>query len=127
MSSLGTVVTVHTHLGLAVNRMTMLVFMDQLVQATRAKIQDVRSDCPGKPIILVGFNTGSALACQVILFKFYAILVGSSSSYEECGSATATNTSKCFSFLFCFLDSNEGKERSEKTFQRSCGAYWAVS
>lgn len=43
----------------------MLVFMDQLVQATRAKIQDVRSDSPGRPIILVGFNTGSALACQV--------------------------------------------------------------
>ncbi|XP_032675346.1 KAT8 regulatory NSL complex subunit 3 isoform X2 [Odontomachus brunneus] len=65
LGSLGMVVTVHTHLGLAANRMTMLVFMDQLVQATRAKIQDVRSDSPGRPIILVGFNTGSALACQV--------------------------------------------------------------
>ncbi|EZA55410.1 hypothetical protein X777_04371 [Ooceraea biroi] len=59
------VATVHTHLGLAANRMTMMVCMDQLVQATRAKIQDVRSDCPGRPIILVGFNTGAALACQV--------------------------------------------------------------
>nr|XP_012222923.1 PREDICTED: KAT8 regulatory NSL complex subunit 3 isoform X1 [Linepithema humile]XP_012222924.1 PREDICTED: KAT8 regulatory NSL complex subunit 3 isoform X1 [Linepithema humile] len=65
LGTLGTVVTVHTHMGLAGNRMTMLVCMDQLVQATRAKIQDVRSDCPGRPIILVGFNTGSALACQV--------------------------------------------------------------
>ncbi|EFN82752.1 Uncharacterized protein KIAA1310 [Harpegnathos saltator] len=65
LGSLGMVITVHSHLGLAANRMTMLVVMDQLVQATRAKIQDVRSDYPGRPIILVGFNTGSALACQV--------------------------------------------------------------
>ncbi|XP_018316265.1 KAT8 regulatory NSL complex subunit 3 [Mycetomoellerius zeteki] len=65
LGSLGMVATVHTHMGLAVNRMTMMVCMDQLVQATRAKIHDVRSDCPGRPIVLVGFNTGAALACQV--------------------------------------------------------------
>lgn len=65
LGSLGMVATVHTHMGLAANRMTMMVCMDQLVQATRAKIQDVRNDCPGRPIILVGFNAGAALACQV--------------------------------------------------------------
>lgn len=65
LGSLGMVATVHTHMGLAANRMTMMVCMDQLVQATRAKIQDVRSDCPGRPIILVGFNSGAALACQI--------------------------------------------------------------
>lgn len=68
LGSLGMVATVHTHMGLAVNRMTMMVCMDQLVQATRAKIHDVRSDCPGRPIVLVGFNTGAALACQVIFY-----------------------------------------------------------
>ncbi|XP_012153364.1 reduction in Cnn dots 1 isoform X2 [Megachile rotundata] len=65
LGALGMVVTVHTHLGLAANRMTMMVCIDQLVQATRTKIQDIRSDCPGRPIILIGFNTGAALACQV--------------------------------------------------------------
>ncbi|XP_076650445.1 reduction in Cnn dots 1 [Halictus rubicundus] len=65
LGALGMVVTVHTHLGLAANRMTMMVCVDQLVQATRTKIQDIRSDCPGRPIILVGFNAGAALACQV--------------------------------------------------------------
>ncbi|XP_017889717.1 KAT8 regulatory NSL complex subunit 3 [Ceratina calcarata] len=65
LGALGMVVTVNTHLGLAANRMTMMVCIDQLVQATRTKIQDIRSDCPGRPIILVGFNTGAALACQV--------------------------------------------------------------
>ncbi|CAL7938463.1 unnamed protein product [Xylocopa violacea] len=65
LGALGMVVTVHTHLGLAANRMTMMVCIDQLVQATRTKIQDMRSDYPGRPIVLVGFNTGAALACQV--------------------------------------------------------------
>ncbi|XP_076241623.1 reduction in Cnn dots 1 [Calliopsis andreniformis] len=65
LGALGMVVTVHTHLGLTANRMTMMVCIDQLAQATRTKIQDIRSDCPGRPIILVGFNTGAALACQV--------------------------------------------------------------
>ncbi|KAK2584394.1 hypothetical protein KPH14_006777 [Odynerus spinipes] len=65
LGALGMVVNVHTHIGLAANRMTMMVCIDQLIQATRAKIQDIRSDCPGRPIILVGFNTGAALACQV--------------------------------------------------------------
>lgn len=72
--------TVHTHMSLAANRMTMMVCMDQLVQVTRAKIQDVRSDCPGRPIILVGFNAGAALACQVklllyILRQFFFLLL----------------------------------------------------
>ncbi|XP_015524390.1 KAT8 regulatory NSL complex subunit 3 isoform X1 [Neodiprion lecontei] len=65
LGALGMVVNVHTHMGLAANRMTMMACMEQLVQATRTKIQDVRSDYPGRPIILVGFNTGAALACQV--------------------------------------------------------------
>lgn len=65
LGALGMVVNVHSYLGLSVTRMTMMTCMDQLVQATRAKIQDVRGDCPGRPLILIGFNTGAALACQV--------------------------------------------------------------
>ncbi|KAI4490645.1 hypothetical protein M0804_003589 [Polistes exclamans] len=65
LGALGMVVNVHTHIGLAANRMTMMVCIDQLIQATRAKIQDIRSDYPGRPIILIGFNTGAAIACQV--------------------------------------------------------------
>lgn len=64
------VVNVHTHLGVSANRMTMMTCMDQLVQATRAKIQDVRVDCPGRPIVMIGFNSGAALACQVS-FRLY--------------------------------------------------------
>lgn len=59
------VVTVNPHLGLTASRMTVIAGIEQLAQASRAKIQDVRVDYPGRPIVLVGFNTGAALACQV--------------------------------------------------------------
>lgn len=64
------VVTVNPHLGLTAARMTVIAGIEQLVQVTRAKVQDVRVDYPGRPIILVGFNTGAALACQVNLTRF---------------------------------------------------------
>ncbi|XP_044593737.1 KAT8 regulatory NSL complex subunit 3 isoform X1 [Cotesia glomerata] len=72
---LGTLVTVHSHLGLSANKMTMMTCLEQLVQATRAKIQDVRSDFPGNPLILVGFNTGAALASQVALMEHVTAVI----------------------------------------------------
>ena len=69
LGALGMVVTVYVPLGLTSTKMTMMACIDQLVQATRTKIQEVRSDCPGRPIILLGYNTGAALACQVFTFK----------------------------------------------------------
>ncbi|KAL0118088.1 hypothetical protein PUN28_009039 [Cardiocondyla obscurior] len=72
---LGVVATVHAHMSLAANRMTMMVCMDQLIQATRAKVQDVRNDCPGRPIILVGFNAGAALACQIAQMEHITAII----------------------------------------------------
>ncbi|KAF2880713.1 hypothetical protein ILUMI_25455 [Ignelater luminosus] len=64
LSSLSTVVTVHTNLGNAVNRLTMMNCADQMLASTRAKIQEVKNEHPGRPIILVGFNSGSSVALQ---------------------------------------------------------------
>lgn len=69
LGTLGTVVNVPVHLGQEhSSKMTMMACIEQLVQATRMKIQDVQKNCEGKPIILIGFNSGAALACQVQLF-----------------------------------------------------------
>ncbi|CAH1099657.1 unnamed protein product [Psylliodes chrysocephalus] len=65
LSNLATVVTVPTNFGSTGHRMTMPSILDQLFSVTRGKIQDVRDDFPGKNIILVGFNSGAALALQV--------------------------------------------------------------
>lgn len=39
--------------------------MDQMLAATRAKIQEVKTEHPGRSIVLAGFNAGAALALQV--------------------------------------------------------------
>ncbi|XP_031339027.1 uncharacterized protein LOC116167696 isoform X5 [Photinus pyralis] len=65
LSNLCTVVAVHTNMGSSANRLTMINCADQMLAATRAKIQEVKADYPGRPIILIGFNVGSALALQV--------------------------------------------------------------
>ena len=66
LGHLAVVVTVNPQTYISSNKLTMIAGIEQLVQATRGKIQEVRTDFPGKPIILVGFNTGAALACQVL-------------------------------------------------------------
>lgn len=43
----------------------MVNIVDQMLASTRAKIQEVKSDYPSRPIILVGLNSGSAIALQV--------------------------------------------------------------
>lgn len=48
---------------------------DQMLAATRAKIQEVKSDYPGRPIVLVGFNAGSALSLQVAQVEHVAAVV----------------------------------------------------
>ncbi|GLV31125.1 Reduction in Cnn dots 1 [Carabus blaptoides fortunei] len=65
LGTLANVLTVQANLGQTCLRMNMVNCADHLFNATRAKIQEVRNDCPGRPIILVGFNTGAAVACQV--------------------------------------------------------------
>jgi alpha-beta hydrolase superfamily lysophospholipase len=45
--------------------MTMTNCLDQMIAATRAKIGELKSDLPGRPVILIGWNTGGAIACQV--------------------------------------------------------------
>lgn len=38
---------------------------EQIVSIARLKIQEIRNETPNKQIILVGFNSGAALALQV--------------------------------------------------------------
>ncbi|XP_014212187.1 KAT8 regulatory NSL complex subunit 3 isoform X2 [Copidosoma floridanum] len=75
LGMLGTVVTVNANLSLNANRMTVLNTLEQLVQASRTKIQDVKVELPNRPIILIGFNTGAGIACQVGLSEHVTAIV----------------------------------------------------
>ncbi|CAH0559591.1 unnamed protein product [Brassicogethes aeneus] len=65
LSNLGTVITIPTNIGSTGHRMTMGHCADQLFVTTRAKIQEIKADHPGRGIVLVGFNTGATLALQI--------------------------------------------------------------
>lgn len=48
---------------------------EQLVAATRTKIQELRSELPNRHIILVGINAGAAIALQVALVETVSSIV----------------------------------------------------
>jgi regulatory NSL complex subunit 3 len=65
LSTLGQVVTVIMPTGAGTGRMAMTNCLDQMIAATRSKISELKTDFPGRPVILIGWNTGAAIACQV--------------------------------------------------------------
>ncbi|XP_059619420.1 KAT8 regulatory NSL complex subunit 3 isoform X2 [Phlebotomus argentipes] len=65
-ATMGSVVPIAIHAGgVAIQKQGMQTVVEQLVTVSRAKIQDIRAESPGRPIILVGFNSGAALALQI--------------------------------------------------------------
>uniref|UniRef100_A0A7G3ANA9 Putative kat8 regulatory nsl complex subunit 3 isoform x2 n=1 Tax=Lutzomyia longipalpis TaxID=7200 RepID=A0A7G3ANA9_LUTLO len=65
-ATMGSVVPIAIHAGgVAIQKQNMQTVVEQLVTVSRAKIQDIRAESPGRPIILVGFNSGAALALQI--------------------------------------------------------------
>lgn len=57
------------------HRQSVQTVSEQMVAVTRAKIQDVRQEAPNRPIILVGFNAGAALAIQIGLVEAVSSIV----------------------------------------------------
>lgn len=55
--------------GSAITKHGLQYVTDQLMSVTRAKIQDIKHETPNRPIILVGFNAGAALAIQIGLVE----------------------------------------------------------
>lgn len=69
LSALGTVVTVVLKAGNETAKASLSTCLDQMLCAARMKTAQVRAEYPGKPIILVGWNAGAAIACQVALLE----------------------------------------------------------
>lgn len=65
LSTLGQVIMVVMPTGTATAHMTLTACLDQMIAATRSKISELKADFPGRPVVLIGWNTGAAIACQV--------------------------------------------------------------
>ncbi|XP_022194146.1 KAT8 regulatory NSL complex subunit 3 isoform X2 [Nilaparvata lugens] len=88
LSNLGTLITVIT--GSIASRTSTASCLEQMINSTRAKISELRSDYPGRPIILVGLSCGAAVACQVALVETVTAVV-------------------CFSFSLHTVDEKRGQ------------------
>lgn len=63
-ASMASVVPVQCHV-LGLNKQGLPYITEQLMSVTRAKIQEIRAETSSRPIILLGFNAGAALALQI--------------------------------------------------------------
>ncbi|XP_018321326.1 KAT8 regulatory NSL complex subunit 3 [Agrilus planipennis] len=75
LSNLSSVVPITVNIGNMSHRMTMMNCADQMLAATRTRVQEIKNDLPGRPIVLVGFNVGAALALQVAQVEHAACVV----------------------------------------------------
>lgn len=74
-ATMASVVPITMPPGGNINKQSVQTVSEQMVAVTRAKIQDVRQEAPNRPIILVGFNAGAALAIQIGLVEAVSSIV----------------------------------------------------
>uniref|UniRef100_A0A182XFD3 KANL3/Tex30 alpha/beta hydrolase-like domain-containing protein n=1 Tax=Anopheles quadriannulatus TaxID=34691 RepID=A0A182XFD3_ANOQN len=65
-----------------IDKQSLQQLAEHMLAMTRAKIQQVRSSAPNRPIILVGFDAGSALAIQVGLVESISCVICLGFSYN---------------------------------------------
>jgi len=65
LSSIGRVLTVSLHSVCAPHTIPLPMFVEAVITATVQRVQELKSNCPGRPIILAGLQQGALIAAQV--------------------------------------------------------------